>query len=115
MAIRGTLGASLIDHLSGLTVASAGRALSSGYDVADLGPLDVVRAAVSGPAFASPARPGYLEDIVVTAANGYHLLHFVTPAFDARLVFYVWLDRVLGNLAITQRFLHTIGGELVAA
>jgi hypothetical protein len=130
MAIQGTLRASLIDHSSGMTVAAAGRDGPAGGavcgsvgtsadlldpDGADAGPMEIVRATMGSPAFVAPATPGHLEDIVVTAANGYHLIHFVVPAFDARLVLYVWLDRLIGNLAMTQRSLHSIGRNLVAA
>jgi hypothetical protein len=125
MAIQGTLRASLIDHSSGMTVAAAGRDGPAGYsaggpdgadpDGADAGPMDIVRATMGSPAFVAPATPGYVEDIVITAANGYHLIHFVVPAFDARLVLYVWLDRLIGNLAMTQRSLHNIGRHLIAA
>jgi hypothetical protein len=119
MAIRGTLRASLIDHSSGMTVAAAGRGGDGGDgggpDAGDAGPMDIIRATVESPAFVAPATPGYVEDIVITAANGYHLIHFVVTAFDARLVLYVWLDRLMGNLAMTQRSLHTIGRHLVAA
>ena len=119
MALHGTLRASLIDHSSGMTVAAAGRdgPGADGLDPggADAGPMEIVRATVSGTAFVESATPGYVEDIVITAANGYHLIHFVVPAFDSRLVLYVWLDRLLGNLAMTQRSLHSIGRHLVAA
>lgn len=123
MAIQGTLRASLIDHSSGMTVAAAGRdgpggnspGLGSDGIDGDAGPMDIVRATMSSPVFVAPATPGYVEDIVITAANGYHLIHFVVPAFDARLVLYVWLDRLLGNLAMTQRSLHNIGRQLIAA
>ena len=119
MALPGTLRASLIDHSSGMTVAAAGRdgPPGDGHDPggADAGPMEIVRATVAGTAFVAPATPGYVEDIVITAANGYHLIHFVAPAFDARLMFYVWLDRLIGNLAMTQRSLHNIGRHLVAA
>lgn len=107
-----------------MTVAAAGRDGPGGYptgadgahvDGADAGPMDIVRATMGSPAFVEPAAPGYLEDIVITAANGYHLIHFVVPAFDARLVLYVWLDRLIGNLAMTQRSLHNIGRHLIAA
>ena len=109
-----------------MTVAAAGRDGPAGYsagigsdgvdpDAADAGPMDIVRATMGSPAFVAPATPGYVEDIVITAANGYHLLHFVVPAFDARLVLYVWLDRLIGNLAMTQRSLHNIGRHLSAA
>ena len=137
MAIQGTLRASLIDHSSGMTVAAAGRdgpagdytavvgrdhfdpeaadGADAGADSADAGPMEIVRATMGSPAFVAPATPGYVEDIVITAANGYHLIHFVVPDFDARLVLYVWLDRLIGNLAMTQRSLHSIGRHLVAA
>jgi hypothetical protein len=136
MAIRGTLRAALIDHSSGMTVAALGRAgdggdagrhhppwehgdaagLDAGPDAGpDSGPMEIVRAVVSSPTFVAPAMPGYVEDIVITAANGYHLIHFLVNDFDARLVLYVWLDRPAGNLAMTQRLLHNLGRHLVAA
>lgn len=128
MAIRGTLRASLIDHSSGMTVAALGRS-GDGGDTGvpdrtgqprwepdgDTGPMDLIRATVNSPAFVAPATPGYIEDIVVTAANGYHLIHFVVNDYDARLVLYVWLDRLNGNLAMTQRSLRNLGQHLVAA
>jgi hypothetical protein len=131
MAIRGTLRASLIDHSSGMTVAAVGRGGDGGdgwaptggtprepgsswEPGADTGPMEIIRATVNSPTFVAQATPGYIEDIVITAGNGYHLIHFVVTAFDARLVLYVWLDR-LGNLAMTQRSLHSIGQHLVAA
>jgi hypothetical protein len=124
MAIRGTLRAALIDHSSGMTVAALGRG-GDGEDTdrqqprwepdGDTGPMDIIRATVSSPTFVAPATPGYVEDIVITSANGYHLIHFVVTAFDARLVLYVWLDRLVGNLAMTQRSLRNLGQHLVAA
>ena len=126
MAIRGTLRAALIDHSSGMTVAALGRSVDGGESHpplgkprwepdGDTGPMDIIRATVNSPAFVAPATPGYVEDIVVTAANGYHLIHFVVNDFDARLVLYVWLDRSVGNLAMTQRSLRNLGQHLVAA
>jgi hypothetical protein len=135
MAIRGALGASLIDHVSGMTVASVGREPGAGR-AGLTGPAEVARATVDGAAFAPLTMPGHVEDIVITAANGYHLLHFVVlpegsvagarrsprssdsastrQAFGARLVLYLWLDRLLGNLAMTQRSLRAIGHAMVA-
>lgn len=122
MAIRGTLRAALIDHSSGMTVAALGRGGDGGdagrqhprwEPAGDTGPMAIIRATVSSPTFVAPATPGYVEDIVITSANGYHLIHFVVSAFDARLVLYVWLDRMVGNLAMTQRSLRNIGQHLV--
>ena len=130
MAIRGTLRAALIDHSSGMTVAALGRGGDGDESHppfggphgkprwepdGDTGPMDLIRATVNSPAFVAPATPGYVEDIVVTSANGYHLIHFVVTDFDARLVLYVWLDRLIGNLAMTQRSLRNLGQHLVAA
>ena len=118
MAIRGTLRAALIDHSSGMTVAALGpehHGEPRWEPDGDTGPMDIIRATVNSPAFVAPATPGYVEDIVVTSANGYHLIHFVVTDFDARLVLYVWLDRLVGNLAMTQRSLRNLGQHLVAA
>jgi hypothetical protein len=78
------------------------------------GVVSVLHASLSNAAFASVGRPSTVDDIVVTAANGYHLVQFVPDRPNARVVLYVWLDRVLGNLAMTQRRLRATTAELVA-
>jgi hypothetical protein len=107
MAVRGALGASLLEYTSGMTVRSAGA--GPGGDVTGL-----VHASLHTAAVASVGQPGHVEDIVLTAANGYHLVHFVAGALDGRLVLYLWLDREVGNLAMTRRQLSTVARELVA-
>lgn len=115
MAIRGTLGATLVDYTSGLTVCSAGRAPSDDHQLTAAGVTGMVHATLGSTAFATVGWPGRIEDIVVTAGNGYHLVHFVAGRPDAGLVLYVWLDRLLGNLAMTQRSLRTTAAALVTA
>ena len=114
MAIRGVLGASMIDYTSGLVLASAGRCASDDHDVTAVGATKLVRATLDSGAFATLGRPSQVDDIVVTARNGYHLIHFLPTGIDARVMVYVWLDRMAGNLAMTQRSLKSITGELVA-
>ena len=114
MAIQGALGATLVDYTSGCTVRSAGRVPGNAHDSAAAGVTDIVQATLTSAAVATVGRPGHIEDIVVTAGNGYHLVHFVTGRADARLVLYVWLDRMLGNLAMTQRRLRATVASLVA-
>ena len=114
MAIRGALGATLVDYTSGLTVCSAGRAPSDSHQLTAAGVTGMVHATLGSPAFATLGQPGRVDDIVVTAGNGYHLVHFVAGRSDTRLVLYVWLDRLLGNLAMTQRRLRSTTAELVA-
>ena len=112
MAIRGALGASLIDYPSGLTVGAAGSGPSGRDEVTAASTATLVRATVDAAAMATVGRPGHLEDIVVTAGNGYHLVHFPDDGRDRRLVLYMWLDRDTGNLAMTQRSLRAIGAQL---
>jgi len=114
MAIRGALGANLVDFTSGVSVGSAGRMPNGDHQLTAAGVVGVVHSTLSTAAFASVGRPGHVDDIVVTAANGYHLIHFVVGRPDARVVLYVWLDRMLGNLAMTQRCLRSTTAELVA-
>ena len=114
MAIRGALGAMLVDFTSGLTVCSAGRAPSDSHQLTAAGVTGMVHATLGSPAFATLGHPGRVDDIVVTAGNGYHLVHFVRGRSDTRLVLYVWLDRTIGNLAMTQRRLRSTTAELVA-
>ena len=70
--------------------------------------MDIIRATVGSPAFVAPATPGYVEDIVITAANGYHLIHFVVgrPSTPAWCSTSGWTG-CIGNLAMTQRSLHS--------
>jgi hypothetical protein len=114
MAIRGALGASLIDYPSGLTMACTGRGTSVADDLAGISTVRLARATLDTAASATIGRPNQVEDVAITAENGYHLLHFPASGPGGRLVLYLWLDRTIGNLAITQRSLHTIGTQLSA-
>jgi len=114
MAIRGALGATLVDYTSGLAVRSAGQMPSQDYVCAAEGVAAIVHATLGSAALATVGRPGQLDDIVITAGNGYHLLHFLADSPGTRLVLYLWLDRVLGNLAMAQRELSFTATELVA-
>jgi hypothetical protein len=114
MAIRGALGATLVDYTSGLAVRSAGQVPSDDHVLGAAGVAGIVNATLSSAALATIGRPGHLDDIVVTAGNGYHLLHFVADRPGVRLVLYLWLDRVLGNLAMAKRQLSVAAADLVA-
>jgi hypothetical protein len=114
MAIRGALGASLVDYASGMTIDAAGQGPSADERLTADGVAGVVRATLGSAAFATVGLPGSIEDIVLSAGNGYHLVHFVAGQPETRLVLYVWLDRLMGNLAMTQRHLRQVTRELVA-
>jgi hypothetical protein len=103
MTIPGVLGASLVDYQSGLTVAAIGRLPADDGQVTAAGVRSVVSAVIGAAPFASTGTVAHVEDIVLTAGNGYHLVHFLGPRSGSLLVLYVWSDRRGGNLAMTQR------------
>ena len=115
MAIRGALGATLVDYASGLAVCSAGQVPSADHVLAAAGVAGIVHAILANAAIAAVGRAGQVDDIVVTASNGYHLLHFITARSGIQLVLYLWLDRPLGNLAMAQHRLSATAADLVAA
>ncbi|WP_157546736.1 hypothetical protein [Hamadaea tsunoensis] len=113
MSIQGALGAGLIDFPSGSTVGAAGRG-PGGSDLDGGGAAQMVHAALQTAAFATVGRPERVEGVVITAGNGYHLLQTLDQGGSGRLVLYVWLDRMLGNLAVTQRHMGALADAISA-
>src|SRR5689334_6956502 len=91
MTIPGALGATLIDHATGLTLGTAGREPGGGTGVSGLGLTALVDAALGGATFTPAGAVGRLDNIAVTAGNGHHLVHLLAGRPDALLVLYVWL------------------------
>lgn len=114
MALPGAIGASIVDYTTGFAVASAGAAPDSDQEAAAAGAADVVQAATSRSLFVSAVPHDLLEDLIITTAGGYHLLRPVQTDFDSRLVLYVWLDRINGNLALARRRMQKLADELVS-
>jgi hypothetical protein len=115
MAIPGVLGVSLIDYASGLVIGTAGRLPSDDAHATGTGVTDMVTAALHTAAFTETGTVARFDDLVLTAGNGYHLVFFLGDRPDTPLGLYVWLDRALGNLAMTQRRVHTLVPELLPA
>ena len=114
MTIPGAVGASIVDYTTGFPVATTGAAPNSDHEGAAAGTAEVVQAANSRSLFVSAIPHDLLEDLIITTAGGYHLLRIVQTEFDSRLVLYVWLDRVRGNLAVARRQMQRLADELVA-
>jgi hypothetical protein len=113
MAIPGAVGASIVDYTTGFPIATTGAAPNDDHEAAAAGTADVVQAATSRALFVSAVPHDLLEDLIITTAAGYHLLRVVHTDFDSRLVLYLWLDRVQGNLAVARRRMGQLAGELV--
>ena len=113
MAIPGAVGASIVDYTTGFPVATTGAAPNADHESTAAGTAEVVQAANSRSLFVSTMPYDLLEDLIITTAGGYHLLRMVHTDFDSRLVLYLWLDRVVGNLAVARRRMQTLAAELV--
>jgi hypothetical protein len=109
MTLQGALGASLIDYPSGSTLGATGRV--PGVESGDTDAARMVYATMKMASFATVGQPCGVEEIVIVAGNGYHLLHPVVDGPHARLVLYVWLDRLTGNLAVTRRCVNGIAAQ----
>ncbi|MFB6435421.1 hypothetical protein ACFCVY_01365 [Streptomyces sp. NPDC056411] len=115
MGIPGVLGAGLIDWTSGLTLGTAGQAAHGDHDAAAADTADVVQAVARNATFDTTGGSGpALEDLIITAANSYHLIRFVHTAFDSQTYLYLWLDRGQANLAVARLRLRELAAELVA-
>jgi len=108
MANHGALGASLIDYPSGSTMGAIGRCPDGTGDHGATTTVQLISATIETAALTTIGRPDRVEDIVVTADQSYHLVHLA----GGRFAFYVWLDRRMGNLAMTQRTLRSFDAAL---
>ena len=115
MTIPGAVGASIVDYTTGFPVATKGTAPNSDHEAAAAGTAEVVQAANSRSLFVSAIPHDLLEDLIITTAGGYHLLRLIRTDFDSRLVLYVWLDRLQGNLAVARLRMERIATDLVTA
>jgi predicted regulator of Ras-like GTPase activity (Roadblock/LC7/MglB family) len=113
MAIPGAIGASIVDYTTGFPVATTGAAPNADHEAAAAGTADVIQAATHRSLFVSALPHDLLEDVIITTAAGYHLLRLVPTDFDSRLVLYLWLDRVQGNLAMARRRMQRLADDLV--
>lgn len=53
------------------------------------------------------------EDVIVSASDSYHLLHFVRTDIDSSVFLYLWLRRDDGNLALARLRLRDLADRLV--
>lgn len=111
MAIPGALDALLVDHISGMAVATRG---TDGFDasLSAAALSDALRATMEGLAHASPSGTVRIEDIIVVTDMGYHLLRPLETVFEGPLVIYLRLDLDRANLALARHRLQAISCQL---
>ncbi|MFV0132184.1 hypothetical protein ACLGIH_02780 [Streptomyces sp. HMX87] len=119
MRLPGARGASLVDWISGLALGSVGEAPGGDPEAAAAETAELARhTAESG--FLAPAgrdaaadKEAPVEDLIVTTADSYHLVRFVSTPFDSTVCLHLWLDRDDGNLALARIRLAEMADRLV--
>ncbi|MGR8010159.1 hypothetical protein [Streptomyces hypolithicus] len=134
MTLPGALGAALVDWTSGLALGTVGASPNGDHEATAAETAELARMAAEQQAFAgpgagvdsgagsgsgsepgsAPARKGpAVEDVIITAPSGYHLLRFVETTFDSSVFLHLWLDREEGNLALARLRLASLAERLV--
>ncbi|GGP84969.1 hypothetical protein [Streptomyces melanogenes] len=117
MGLPGVRGAAVVDWTSGLALGTIGDSPCGDHEATAAEAAEFARTAAEHPAFVAgevdPAGLLPVEDVLVTARTGYHLLRFVETTFDSSLFLYLWLDREQGNLAMARLRLRDLAQRLV--
>ncbi|GGX18813.1 hypothetical protein [Streptomyces lomondensis] len=126
MRLPGARGASVVDWISGLALGTVGDAPggdpeATAAETAELARLATESGALApgalAPAAGAPGGPSRKEppvqDLIITTADSYHLLRFVTTTFDSTVFLHLWLDRADGNLALARIRLAELADRLV--
>lgn len=114
MAIPGARSVTLVDHTSGLAVASAGDEDLFDRDEDAAGATEIVRSVLTSPVLTAAGGADDIEDIIVSGARGHHLLSLIGNAFDGQLFLHLRIDRERGNLALARHGLQMLVREMAA-
>ncbi|WP_030244801.1 MULTISPECIES: hypothetical protein [unclassified Streptomyces] len=121
MRLPGARGASVVDWISGLALGAVGDAPGGDVEAAAAEAAELARLATESGALApvggDPGGPSGKEppvqDLIITNADSYHLLRFVSTTFDSTVFVHLWLDRAEGNLALARIRLADMADRLV--
>ncbi|MFF5968598.1 hypothetical protein ACFY64_33785 [Streptomyces collinus] len=133
MRLQGARGASVVDWISGLALGAVGDAPGGDVEATAAETAELARLATESGALAltgkgpggppdddSDGGPGGpsgkeppVQDLIITNADSYHLLRFVTTTFDSTVFVHLWLDRDEGNLALARIRLAEMADRLV--
>ncbi len=111
MVLPGARGASLVDWTSGLALGTVGDSPNGDHEATAAETAELARMAAEQRAFSPDGLP--VEDVIITAPSGYHLLRYVETAFDSSVFLHLWLDREDGNLALARLRLRSLAEQLV--
>lgn len=120
MRLPGARGALVVDWISGLALGAVGEAPgedmeATAAETAELARLTMESGTLApvGGGRAGAGKEPPVDDLILTTADAYHLLRFVTTTFDSTVFLYLWLDRADGNLALARIRLAEMADRLV--
>ncbi|MEU3889034.1 hypothetical protein [Streptomyces sp. NPDC029041] len=132
MRLPGARGASVVDWISGLALGAVGDAPGGDAEETAAETAELARLATESGVLAVTGRPAGdgtgaspggadgplgkeppVQDLIITNADSYHLLRFVTTTFDSTVFVHLWLDRSEGNLALARIRLAELTDRLV--
>lgn len=108
--IEGAIGVALVDHTSGMALATLGDNHTLDLNVAAAANTDVVRAKLR--AMEMLELQGDIEDMLITLTSQYHLIRPVTGKSGKGLFLYIVLDRKRANLALARHRLAQLEADL---
>jgi hypothetical protein len=110
MTVEGSVGVSVVDWDSGMSLGALGGGKYLDLDVAAAGNTEVVRAKMR--TMESLRLNDSIEDILITLAKQYHLIRPLKTEGGQSLFLYFVLDRTKANLALARHNLKRIESEL---
>lgn len=110
MAINGAVGATLVDHESGMVLGTAGGGELLDLELASAGNTEVVRAELR--TVQSLDIGDDIEDILITLGTQHHLIRLLRTEHSASLFLYLALDRATANPALARHELRAIEAAL---
>jgi hypothetical protein len=123
MTLPGARGAALVEWISGLALGRIGEAPDGDHETAAAQTAEFARVAAEHPVFArtaagagadsGAAKGPPVEDVIVVAAGGYHLLRFLEAPYEGGVFLHLWLDRDQANLALALIRLRDLAERLV--
>lgn len=125
MTLPGARGAALVEWISGLALGRIGEVPDGDHETTAAQTAEFARCAAEHPVFtrgaddsasggpAGQAKGPQVEDVIIVAQGGYHLLRFLEAPYEGGVFLHLWLDRTHANLALALLRLRDLAERLV--
>lgn len=117
MTLPGARGAALVEWISGLALGRIGEVPDGDHESTAAQTAEFARCAAEHPVFThsatGDAKGPQVEDVIVVAHGGYHLLRYLDAPYEGGVFLHLWLDRDQANLALALIRLRDLAERLV--